>query len=291
MEFTLGAVTFLSLLIAVAMGVVTWRLVREERRRSAARLAALAEELRQGGTRAVSDADTDTGVGAASDAARPGIEQWREDRPLYGASARPPVIDPGLGAPVDTPFPVDAPAPSDRLDALDATDLVAGGLFGQPVESTSTVRGRLGALGAAAAVVVTVVAAALFLLSGGEPGEGAPAAGDARPPVELLALEHDAQESFLAITGSVRNPAAAAAAHRLSVVATTFDEAGTLVARRRAPVDERALLPGGTSPFAIQVPAAGVSRYRISFLLDEKTIPHIDRRPAVQSQPHQGASS
>ena len=88
MEFTLGAVTFLSLLIAVAMGVVTWRLVREERRRSAARLAALAEELRQGGTRAVSDADTDTGVGAASDAARPGIEQWREDRPLYGAPAR-----------------------------------------------------------------------------------------------------------------------------------------------------------------------------------------------------------
>ena len=45
MAFALGIVTVLALLLTTGMGVVTWRLVREERRRSAARLAALAAEL------------------------------------------------------------------------------------------------------------------------------------------------------------------------------------------------------------------------------------------------------
>ena len=42
MEITLIAVTLLSLFLAISMGVVAWRLVEEERRRSDARLAALA---------------------------------------------------------------------------------------------------------------------------------------------------------------------------------------------------------------------------------------------------------
>ena len=47
MPFALGIVTVLALLMTIGMGLVTWRLVREERRRSAARLAALAGELGQ----------------------------------------------------------------------------------------------------------------------------------------------------------------------------------------------------------------------------------------------------
>lgn len=45
MPFALGIVTVLALLMTVGMGVVTWRLVREERRRSAARLSVLTAEL------------------------------------------------------------------------------------------------------------------------------------------------------------------------------------------------------------------------------------------------------
>jgi hypothetical protein len=43
MDPTLIAVTLVSLALAIAMGLVTWRLLREERRRSSARVAALAE--------------------------------------------------------------------------------------------------------------------------------------------------------------------------------------------------------------------------------------------------------
>ena len=47
MQFALGFVTVLALLMTIAMGVVTSRLVKGERRRSAARLAALATELKR----------------------------------------------------------------------------------------------------------------------------------------------------------------------------------------------------------------------------------------------------
>lgn len=102
-----------------------------------------------------------------------------------------------------------------------------------------------------------------------------------RPPVELLVLEHDKEGAFLAISGSVRNPSEAAPADRLAVMAMAFDEDGTIVASGRAPVELELLAPGVASSFAVQVPAAGVSRYRISFVIDEITVPHIDRRTAV----------
>ena len=45
MDVALATVTVISLTMALAMGVVTWRLVREERRRSDARVATLMAEL------------------------------------------------------------------------------------------------------------------------------------------------------------------------------------------------------------------------------------------------------
>lgn len=273
MEFTLVAVTVLSLLIAIAMGAVTWRVVHEERRRSAARLAALAEELRRNGVRAPESPDADADAGPTFDSTHPATGEWDFDPPPDQLSAQ--RVD----------------KEDERLDAFAGGDSVAGDLFGRPAGSPVTPRGRLAAIVASAAVVVAVMAAAFLLLPGPQSVGGRAGSGDARPPVELLALEHETREDSLAITGSVRNPADADAVHRLSVVATAFDEAGQLVASRRAPVAQAALPPGGTSQFALQVPAAGVSRYRISFLVDEDSIPHIDRRPANLSRSHQGASS
>ena len=59
-EITLIAVALLSLFLAISMGVVAWRLVEEERRRSDARLAALAAELT--GREGPSDRGTETFV-------------------------------------------------------------------------------------------------------------------------------------------------------------------------------------------------------------------------------------
>lgn len=48
MEILLAIVSLLSLTLAVAMSAVVWRLVREERRRTEARVAALRAEIRRG---------------------------------------------------------------------------------------------------------------------------------------------------------------------------------------------------------------------------------------------------
>ena len=241
MDLTLIAVTLLSLFLAIAMGVVAWRLVQEERRRSDARVAALAAELGSGG-------------GAA------GNEE----------------ADPFV------------PEPRDMGAAVEMT-AEPGRLFSSPAESTATDWGRLAAVGGAAAVVLAVVAAA-FLLSGSGDGDAA-ATEEGRPPLDLMALGHAADGPFLDITGRVRNSSEAADIQRLSVVAIAFDAAGTLVATRRTPVETPALPPGADSGFTIRLLAAGVSRYRISFVLDDTTVAHVDRRPAGQPPASTGDSS
>lgn len=225
MALTLSAVTILSLLIAVAMGTVTYRLVREERRRSDARVAALAEELRSGS---------------------------RAGRPVADPKA-PPVA----GKPTELP------------------------LFDPPPESPSTLRNRLTALGAAA-VAVGVILAVGFLGLSRDGSERAP--GEPHAPVELLALEHDTVGPLLAISGSVRNPSDAPTLAELFVVAMAFDEAGAMIASRRTVIAAPILMPGAASPFVVEIPAEDVSRYRISFLIDDATVPHVDLRPPAPAE-------
>lgn len=241
-ETTLITVTLLSLFLAIAMGVVTWRLVLEERRRSAARLAALAAELKGGG-------------------------EWSAHAP--------------------NPFGLES-----AVEGGGAKDpeTETRGLFASSSLPTTAGWARFAAIAGAAGVVLAVVAT-VFLLSGSGAGDAAESLDDARPPLDLIALRHAADGPFLDISGSVRNPPAAADAERLSVVALAFDAAGTLVATRRTPVETPSLPPGADSPFTIRLLAAGISRYRISFLLDDTTIPHVDRRSAGQARVPVGDAS
>lgn len=241
METTLIAVTMLSLFLAAAMGIVAWRVVREERRRSDARLAALAAELRRGGT-----------------SADEGSEPADPDPPAGSADA-------------------DGPAGG-------------RGLFSPPAEPAGSGWAAAAALGGAAAVVL-VAAATAFLLSASDDGGADAAAENARPPLDLIELRHAESGPFLDISGSVRNPPRAAGVERLSVVATAFDETGALIATLRTPVENPALPAGADSAFLVRLPAAGVSRYRISFLLDDATVPHVDRRPPAQPPRPGGDSS
>ena len=137
-------------------------------------------------------------------------------------------------------------------------------------------------LAAAAGLVLAVVLVAVIGLreAGGEGPESASTAPGAPAPIELLALEHEPAGPVLAISGSVR-VADAAAAGPLAVLATALDAAGVAVARRR--VDLPPIAAGVASPFAVEVPAAGVTRYRITFLRGEVTVPHVDRRASAQA--------
>lgn len=216
MEFTLALLAVACLLMTLGMGVVTWRLLREERRRSAARIAALAAEL-------------------------------------DGYRAAPP--------------PGPAPAAPRSVGAF-------GTSYGE-MQAPSWLA-RAAGLAAAAGLLLTVVLIAVVGLrdaDGGEAGTPSPA------PLELLALEHEPVGSALAITGSVRATEASSPG-ALAVLATALDAGGAAVASSRA--DLRELVPGAVLPFAVEVPAAGVARYRISFLRDEAPVPHLDRRASAR---------
>ncbi len=268
MEFALATATVLSLIMTLSMGVVTWRLVREEHRRSAARLAALAADL------------------GSSD--RPPPPLPTPPAPLPRAMTAPRTDPAPYSLPVSPPPPASAHQASDvtirptgaaRAPGVDRPNgIPTGGLFGAPIESASAPSALLAAFGAAAVLLLAVVATGIFVLADRDDDD---VAAIERPPVELLVLKHDKEGQFLAISGSVRNPNEAGPAGRLAVMATAFDEDGTIVASGRAPVELDLLAPGVVSPFAVQVPAAGVIRYRISFVIDDVTVPHVDRRAAA----------
>jgi hypothetical protein len=151
-----------------------------------------------------------------------------------------------------------------------------GGLFGAPVQSTSGFTSRFAWLGAAGALIVAFVSVVMLVFP--DRDRDGTAEGPDPVPMELLVLEHARRGGFLSISGAVRYPAEGAEARRLAVMAMAFDRDGAMVASGRAPVDGITLLPGGETAFEISLPAERVARYRISFLIDETTVPHVDRR-------------
>ena len=218
MQIALGTVTVMSLLMTLAMGVVTWRLVRDERRRSAARLAVLTSRLRE-----------QAGPG------RPAMSPLSEER--------------------------------ERARPIERS------------EETGTMSWSWGLAGLAASGLVAIAVVALLPIGGAEKTTATPV------PLELLALDHDRHDGELAITGTVRNPANGEPQPRLAVHATAFDDAGTVVATRRSLVSDGALAAGDESAFDVSLAAETATRYRISFMIDEGTVPHLDRRAATAPTP------
>ena len=255
MQFALGTVTVLALLLTIGMGVVTWRLVREERRRSAARLAALAAELKARG--------------------------------IVPASRRQPHVQPT----VDRRAPM-VDVAIDSLDEYHAEERVAHreepeappGLFERRFESAGGWAHRLTGIGVAGALLVVVVSVAIFAVPRGGAEENEPNRLDERVPVELLTLTHEREDGMLAISGTVRNPEDGLDEPQLSVLAMVFDDSGAMVASGRANLEAEILPAGSESSFTISFTAEQASRYRISFLVDETTVPHLDRRTTTELQ-------
>jgi hypothetical protein len=253
MDIMLMAITGASLAMALAMGALLAKLLRDERLRSDARVAALIE--------------------------------MSNDPPARPVTPRVTSISPTGEVQLSSGAPVSRPH-SERVRPphVAGSDAPAGSLFEEP-ERSSPWLPRL----AAAAAFVTVVGALGYVLlptrAGGDVSAvvrpaAEPAAAPATAPLELLALRHATDRGTLTVSGLVQNPRSAGT--RTGVVATVFafSTDGALLASGRAPLDFTTLAPGDESPFVISVPVSGpLARYRVGFRAgDGAVIAHIDRR-------------
>jgi hypothetical protein len=236
-------ITIVSALIAVAATVVALRVVRDERRRSRIRVAALAHEIHS--TTAL---DLDLQPRARSPLAS--MDSSRSlDRAIHGGE-------------------------------LFSSDTTRGG---RPRLGLSlAIAGFLAATVGAAAIVLGGASQSSSSTSAYEldrSDDSANRESHAAAPLELVALAHEREGDTLTVRGSIRNPVSGLEMDRLTAVVFVFDADGGFVASGRGPVESPALIPGGESTFAVTVPAAGgIARYRISFRSGDRIIAHVDKR-------------
>ncbi len=263
------AVTLTSMLLAAIMSVVAWRISGEERRRSEARVAALAAEIHDG-------VAEQSGVGRRA-------EMVMRNEP------------PRLKSVPATQRPPRQMGHDLQLRPVESAPSVANLFAMQPARSGW--RSAAG-IGAGALVLGTAIALAI-VMSGGSgrvarsanqptPAVGASPSGGAAPaapvPLEILALGHERDGDRLIVRGVVRNPAWGAARDRVTAVVFLFNRDGGFLASGRATVDEPTLHSGGNSTFVVTIPGAGdVGRYRLSFRTGDRILPHVDRRTDTKS--------
>lgn len=259
MDTILIAVTALALAMAAGMAMVVATLLREERARSHARVAALGDMA--------SDAVID-----------PPARQAEHMNPR-----RPPVAPraPSVARVAAAPAPF-APTP---IDDLEIRPTVRGlpNLFVE-ADRPSTWGPRVAVIGCLAAIVVAV---GFAVVSGRSrpAATPAPTAAHQAPqldtvPLELLSLRHKQDAQRLAITGLVKNPRAGAPLSHVVATAFLFGPDGVVLSSSRAPLDFTTLVPGQESPFVVSVPVSGeVSRYRVGFRTEDgRVIAHVDKR-------------
>ena len=313
MDTTLATVTIISLLLAWAMAIVARQRIRSERRRSEVRLATLMAEYAKGPVRG--DEPMERPAGCREPAAASPAAGYRRDA-MRGFAAGPrepaaatnaPTRRRGRG-PLAPRLPAAAPDRTRRGEAPAHLTGVGGAVArrgaadGEPPRGLAALcwshvrRALLAPLcpapapwghGAAAVAVATVLVAGVSL------AERTPMPrGGADLPVELLSLEHRRQGSYLAVSGTLRNPPGGRERSRVSISATVFDRAGAIIGSGQTPLPAAALPPGRETAFAISLPnAARIERYRVSFMEDRSRLPHVDRRgpdPAAGGGPAAG---
>ncbi len=242
MDTMLLAVTVASLLVAAASTTVAWQVMRAERQRRTARVAAL-----------VSAAGLTTGTPRPETPVPSGLHEFIPAHDEAQAQTR------------------------DVSGGLEDAPVAVGGLFGKP-SATSGSAGRqqwlMGAAGVFAALVITV-AGIVFLGN----RTAATVSSPAGIPLELVALNHSRAEGGLAVAGLVRNPAAGAPVAQLDAEVRVFDAAGILIATRLASIDASSLEPGQETAFAVTLgELATAARYRVSFNAAGTMRPHVDLR-------------
>jgi hypothetical protein len=284
MDIILLGITIVSLVVALVMSVAAWRLMRDEKQRSAARVAALSVAANE-----PSLVNRPAGF-AQAPAPSAAFEQF-QDEPAVRTVTRAPWTSPSTArsaaavASVKTPG---AAPPAPTAEPLKPSELPlnqrevvthASGFLGA-TEVPRDNGGRQKTLAFAAVMLFVVMSGGLVWMMSGPEGTSAAAVGP-NSPLELVSLTHARQNDKLAVSGLVRNPVNGKRIEHLSAVVFLFDRMGTFVTSSRANVDFLSLGAGDESPFVVSLEApATVSRYRVSFRTDDGIVPHIDRRSA-----------
>jgi hypothetical protein len=260
MDLVMLSVTGAALALAVAMTLVAVRLMRGERDRSAARVAALASSL--------DDTESDDLTIAPMPDADDEFVSEPED--VYEALS----------------FREPAYAPPPRRAAN------AGPMFAATDEPKAPGRRWL-ALGAVAMLMAVIGSGGYLLLrpatlsATGEPAVPESESGTATvsrvnqlKPIELLSLKHTVDNGTFSLVGLVVNPLDGARLPAVSAVVYLFDKDGTYFASGKAPLEFRALGPGEESPFTVHIPnVKSIGRYRVGFRREDgSVIAHLDKR-------------
>jgi hypothetical protein len=279
MQSVLVAIAILSAAVAVTMAGIVFRMLRAERRRSDARVAAL---LDMTADLAIDPAAPAAGTGqritptpsVAPDEAGPPVPSHPRSEVLF-ADVRE-LVDVRSVEFDEEPLTVRDFVDPPEADTPPVRGL--GSLFAE--RETVSPWGRRLAIAAACATLVTVAGVAFGSWDRTGRPEESVAEQSTGAPLELLSLRHSADGNGFTITGLVQNPRNGTMIMGVTAVALLFGRDGSLMASSRAPLDFTQLRPGTESPFVVQVAdARGVARYRISFRNgDGAMLAHVDRR-------------
>lgn len=267
MDTLLLGITVISLIVALLMSVTAWRLMRDEKRRTAARIAALSAASFESSEPAHAAESVSLHTAPVAAAAKP-IDK------VARTPWKPAPFDPVGSAPGVDAIPL-------RMDSGNAAESShAGGFLGSSGFERDSGNRQRGLAIATVVFFITVTAGFVYMMSGSDAASSpAMASTSNEAPLELVSLSHARQNSKLAVSGLVRNPVAGKPVEKLSAVVFLFDRAGTFVTSSRAHVDFLKLGAGDESPFVVSIDApASVARYRVSFRTDDGVVPHIDRR-------------
>ena len=303
-----------SLVLGAAMTWFAWSIVRQNRRREAARVALLSglafpdgapvvspaapgESHRAAAVRGASETENDTGslfpqyFGARkktpgvvfhADELRPGLPAADVDLIASRAFA-------SDEFPSESATPIEQSTPIEWTSAIERATTTET-LFREPEKSGAASRRTIALAGVCVVLAIAVGTYKVVSTTVAPPAAGAATAPAPAPPatvpearVELLALDHASTPAGLVVTGRLRNPADAASLHDVVAVVDVLDQTGRVLTTARASIGRANLNAGESSDFTVATAkTADVARYRVVFHARERqSIPQIDRRPAT----------
>jgi len=274
----LVAATVFSLSIAVIMAVITWRVIRLDRRQTTARA-----DL---GSRVARNAEepTDTLEPPTWPPVRRDVSDPHQAFPRQAVAER--RADAADLAWAD--LVIVRTAASEQTVATERRKMAEAPVPLTPPASASGSSRRLRLmLGAGALVVTSAIGSALI---SSERPDGlafvSPAAARVALPLELVSLDSARDGDRVTVRGLVKNPAAGNRVEHLQAVIFLFDRHGMYLGTTQAAVVKGDLPPGSESWFEVPL-ATGlpISRYRVSFRLATAPVPYIDRRPVRVPSP------
>lgn len=267
MDTMLLAVTAVALALTATMAVILVTVLRQERARSEARVAALSA----------------LAADAIEDRPEPTHREVLHTEPAHRENF---ASRPAAAASLLQPFSQEPVV--DDVNDLEIHPGVSGvsHLFSEP-EPPSPWGRRFVVIGCLAALVLVIGMTLVFsrsrsapIAGGASMAQGAGAANTGGSPLELLSLRYSQESDRLVISGMLQNPRGASPVSHVVATVFVFGSDGAFLTSGRAPLDFITLTPGEESPFVVNVPVTGqVTRYRVGFRTEDgRVLPHIDKR-------------